>query len=240
METLPKVVQVSPSVDLFLSSKFHLTYFGRCWKSSHGKTRTHLLEWEKPLLYLSNDKKAHPSVPWGSSRLSPGRVCFDRFHLQTTTPNKATLCYLSCFLFKKFLMPWNGKIKGTPFLWGQEGLSLLVVLCLWAVLRWAWLFATPWTVAHQAPLSMEFSRQEYWSGLPFPSPGDLPDLGIKLMSPVSPALAGVSSALSHHGSLLAELKARPGKRFLTVLLRINAHFRSRDFSYEYWNVSQPR
>ena len=41
------------------------------------------------------------------------------------------------------------------------------------------LFATPWTVAYQAPLSMEFSRQEYWSGLPFPSPGDLPDPGIE-------------------------------------------------------------
>ena len=41
------------------------------------------------------------------------------------------------------------------------------------------LFATPWTVAHQAPPSMEFSRQEYWSGLPFPSPGDLPNPGIK-------------------------------------------------------------
>ena len=38
-----------------------------------------------------------------------------------------------------------------------------------------WLFVTPWTVAHQAPLYMEFSRQEYWSGLPFPSLGDLPD-----------------------------------------------------------------
>ena len=48
-----------------------------------------------------------------------------------------------------------------------------------------WLFTTPWTVAHQAPLSMEFSRQEYWSGLPVPSPGDLPDPGIK---PRSPAL----------------------------------------------------
>ena len=43
--------------------------------------------------------------------------------------------------------------------------------------------ATPWTVAHQAPLSMEFSRQEYWSGLPCPSPGDLPDPGIKPGSP---------------------------------------------------------
>ena len=45
------------------------------------------------------------------------------------------------------------------------------------------LFVTPWTVAHQAPPSMGFSRQEYWSGLPFPSPGDLPDPGIELRSP---------------------------------------------------------
>ena len=45
-------------------------------------------------------------------------------------------------------------------------------------------FATPWTVARQAPLSMGFSRQEYWSGLPFPSPGDLPDPGIKSLFPV--------------------------------------------------------
>ena len=52
------------------------------------------------------------------------------------------------------------------------------------------LFATPWTVAFQAPLSMEFSRQEYWSGLPFPNPEDLPDPGIELTSPVSPASAG--------------------------------------------------
>ena len=48
---------------------------------------------------------------------------------------------------------------------------------------------TPITVAHQAPLSMGFSRQEYWSGLPFPSPGDLPHPGIK---PRSPALQAVS------------------------------------------------
>ena len=47
------------------------------------------------------------------------------------------------------------------------------------------LFTTPWTVAYQAPQSMEFSRQEYWSGLPFPSPGDLPNPGIE---PRSPAL----------------------------------------------------
>ena len=45
------------------------------------------------------------------------------------------------------------------------------------------LFATPWTVAYQAPPSMRFSRQEYWSGLPFPSPGDIPHPGIELRSP---------------------------------------------------------
>ena len=49
------------------------------------------------------------------------------------------------------------------------------------------LFVTPWTVVYQAPLSMGYLKQEYWSGLPFPSPGDLPNPGIK---PVPPALAG--------------------------------------------------
>ena len=49
------------------------------------------------------------------------------------------------------------------------------------------LFATPWTVAYQVPPSMGFSRQEYWSGLPFPSPGDLPDPGIEPRSPASQA-----------------------------------------------------
>ena len=53
----------------------------------------------------------------------------------------------------------------------------------------SWDSATPWTVARQAPLSTGFSRQQYWSGLPCPPPGDLPDLGIKFLSFTSPALA---------------------------------------------------
>ena len=57
--------------------------------------------------------------------------------------------------------------------------------------------AIPWTVARQAPLSMGFSRQEYWSGLPFPSLGDLPNAGIE---PESPALQADSLPLSHLGS----------------------------------------
>ena len=63
-----------------------------------------------------------------------------------------------------------------------------------------WLFATLWTVASQAPLFMGFSRQEYWSGLPFLPPVDLPDLGIETATPVSPVLVGGFFTLSHLGS----------------------------------------
>ena len=52
------------------------------------------------------------------------------------------------------------------------------------------LFVARWTVAHQAPLSVEFFKQEYWSALSFPTPGHPPDPGIEPTSPVSPALAG--------------------------------------------------
>ena len=61
--------------------------------------------------------------------------------------------------------------------------------------------ATLWTVVHQALLFMEFSRQEYWSGLTFPFPGDLPNPGIELVFPVSPALAGRFFTTEPHGKL---------------------------------------
>ena len=64
-------------------------------------------------------------------------------------------------------------------------------------------FVTPWTVAYQAPPSMGFSRQEYWSGLPFPSPGDLSDPGIESRSPVSLALAGGFFTIKGHGKPLS-------------------------------------
>ena len=64
------------------------------------------------------------------------------------------------------------------------------------------LFATPWTVACQAPLSIELSRQEYWNGLPFPTPGDLPNSGIK---PVSPGRKEDSSPLRHLGATTSTL-----------------------------------
>ena len=83
-----------------------------------------------------------------------------------------------------------GPVGGQAALeWDSGGDGLLAKLCPTLV--------TPWTVALQAPLSMGFSRQEYWSGWPFPSPGDLPDPGIE---PGSPALWQILYRLSYKGS----------------------------------------
>ena len=67
-------------------------------------------------------------------------------------------------------------------------MCVCVCVCVFSHVQ---LFVTPWTVAHQAPLFMEFSRQEYWSWLPYPDPGDLPNPGIQPASLTSPALAGM-------------------------------------------------
>ena len=106
--------------------------------------------------------------------------------------------------------PFTGQIS-TNYLFGeiQSLFSLITLMALFAFDIWLLrfkstkiqllfkgkvkslscvrLFATPWTAAHQAPPSVGFFRQEYWNGLPFPSPGDLPDPGIKPRSPASQA-----------------------------------------------------
>ena len=66
-------------------------------------------------------------------------------------------------------------------------------------------FATPWTIVCQAPLSTGVARQEYWRGLPFPSPGDLPNPGIEPVSPATPALQVGFVLLNHSGSPLFTL-----------------------------------
>ena len=71
-----------------------------------------------------------------------------------------------------------------------------LVVCVVSRFSCVRLFVNPWTVAYQAPLSMGFSQQEYWSGLLCPPPGDLPDPG---MEPMSPALQVGSLLLSHQG-----------------------------------------
>ena len=74
------------------------------------------------------------------------------------------------------------------------------VLCCFSC---AQLFATSWTVTHQAPLSMEFSRQEHWNGLPFPPPGDLPDPGIE---PTSLYVYSVGRRVLYNERYLGSLK----------------------------------
>ena len=80
----------------------------------------------------------------------------------------------------------------------QKCIPLMQVrACIRAKLLQLRLTLTLWTVVHQAPLSMGCSRQEYWSGLPCPPPGDLPDPVIKSASPVAPELQAISLSLSH-------------------------------------------
>ena len=83
----------------------------------------------------------------------------------------------------------NSQTRSPP--WAQAPLAPWGDLCMCDILpTWGvWLFATPWTVARQAPLSTGFSGQEYRSGLPFPTPRDLPDPEIEPMSLMSLALA---------------------------------------------------
>ena len=105
-------------------------------------------------------------------------MCLGVFLLGFILPG--TLC-ASCWLCP---FPCSGRFQ----LLSLQIFSQVLSLFFWSevkLLSRVWLFVTLWTVAHQAPQSMEFSRQEYWSGSPFPSPGDLPIPGIE---PGSPAL----------------------------------------------------
>ena len=94
----------------------------------------------------------------------------------------------------KYTISYMGRsCQFSPFnlliMWWHLSIQINIgIYCVCSVV--SGLFVTLWTVACQAPLSMRFFRQEYWSGLPFPPPGDLPKPGIKLTSPASPALAG--------------------------------------------------
>ena len=77
-----------------------------------------------------------------------------------------------------------------------------------------WLFVIPRAMARQAPLTMEFPRQEYWSGLPFPTPGDLPDPGMEPETPVSPALAdGLSTTEPPGKPKKREKEGQTGNRY---------------------------
>ena len=96
--------------------------------------------------------------------------------LSSGTPKHMSISYGTLFGEKESLKVKLKMTSGEIILAYLRFGGLVTKSCLTLV--------TPWTVACQAPLSMGFSRQEYWSGLPFPSPGNLPDLGIEPRSPV--------------------------------------------------------
>ena len=104
-------------------------------------------------------------------------------------------------------------------------------VCLYLLIC-VWLFVTPWTVAHQDPLTIEFSRQEYWSRLPFLSPGDLPDSGIKSMFLTSPALAGgFSTTMPPRKPILKYLSLNLLLRFIRGPMTININSKRLPINY---------
>ena len=97
------------------------------------------------------------------------------------------LIHSQCFHLIKRGIYWTSTDMKEVRLLGKHILCNHACVCSFSHV---WLFATPWTVAHQAPLSMGFSRQLYWSGLPCSPPRDLPETWIEPASPMSPVLAG--------------------------------------------------
>ena len=100
---------------------------------------------------------------------------------------------------------WGGVLHVCPWAGPDfQCVCVCVCVCMCVCCRFSHvrLFATPWTAAGQVPLSMEFSRQEYWSGLPFPSPGDLPHPGMEPRSPAQQANSLPSETL---GKLLVHI-----------------------------------
>ena len=124
------------------------------------------------------------------------------------TPPPCLMKHVCCYMF--LVIKWFNESQKY---WNNDSHSILhtnnLHLCA-CVLSHVWLSSTPWTVAHQTPLSMWFSRQEHWSGLLCPPPGDLPDPGIEPASLKSPALAGrifiTGATWEAQGSLYSRLK----------------------------------
>ena len=155
-----------------------------------------------------------PASPWNSPDKNTGVGCHALlqgiFLTQGSYPH--LLWCLPALAGRFFTTSTIWRVLKTRYKWIQVQ-SLIRV----------WLFATPWTVAYQAPLSMEFSRQEYWSGLPLPSPGDLPNPGVE---PWCPALQA--------DVLPSELPGKPKDQIVEIkrllLLKENLISQVKEFS----------
>ena len=158
------------------------------------------------ILLIALKYQMHLFLGCSSPHLSPYTVSQANCYVDDVNEEK-----LQCFL--EFMQLFNiiskdrrwwryqnvllDQTKGLFYLFLSLSMPILFIFVVVSLLSHIWLFATPWTVAHQPPLSMGISRQDYWSGLPCPPPGDLPNPGFK---PTPPALQVDSLPLSHQRS----------------------------------------
>ena len=158
----------------------------------HGILQARILEWVAFPFSKGSSKPFSKGSSQSRDRTQVSRIA-GRFFTRWAT-REALFCF--CFLMDVIYIYifdlnilYKNRFKSSQVLMTALSLDIILFLSLLPpihafliyaqLLSQLWLFATPWTVAHQAPLSVKFSRQEYWSGLPFPSPGDLPYPGIK-------------------------------------------------------------
>ena len=135
---------------------------------------------------------------WWFTRMTGSCICRNHTILQVDTFQNAVIIFRP--LSKKIILNIHNMKSSYTFVNSAELTNASSSwphsspgnnhMCVLSCFSRVWLFATPWTVVHQIPLSMEFSRQEYWSGLPFPTPEYIPDSGIQPASLAPPALAG--------------------------------------------------
>ena len=146
--------------------------------------------WKEGLFWMQNallcKKVEHCSAgPWRCLSLKPSsnqqmKQCFRSWDRLQTPIITVIVMMIATNLY---WWPFQAFVKSLT------SVILCVPVCMLSCFSHVWLFATLWTVAHQAPLSMGLSRQEYWNGLPCPPPVDLPNPGVEPISLTSPVLA---------------------------------------------------
>ena len=201
--------------------------------------KTHLLEWEKPLLYLSADKKAHSSVLWEALGFPREEFALTGSICKPSPETKQPSAICPASFSKSSCCPEMGRPRGIPPLGvGKDYcclfLSVSVLGLVVSTLHDPRGCSPQGSSVHGILQARMLQRVAISSSRGSSCSGNRARLQCRLH------WQGDSSPLSHQESPFAELRARPGKRPLTILLKVNKHFRSRDF-YEYWNFpSQDR
>ena len=199
---LPKLLCTSSVTENFPTfiSKVHLTVDIPCSPCSSAQLWRR--QWHPTPVLLPGKSHGRRSLvgcsPWGRKESDRTERLHFHFLLSCIGEGNGNPLQCSCLENPRDGRAWWAAIYGVAQ--SRTQLKQLNSRSSSPVLSCVQLSATLWTIAHQAPLSKEFFRQEYWSGLPFPPPGDLPHSGTEPTSPKSLALHTVSLPLSHRGS----------------------------------------